>query len=159
MARLKRFIKRVKRLLQFIPKIWKGYDWDYRYAVDLFSYQLDRTANEIEERGWAVNAKMHASKIRTATRLMKKVYDEEYLFEYLDEFEAKYGPSKIDFVEVEGTDFYEMVERFDKEYSEQELELIKQERWAMRQDAKAKQEKAHKLLWKYIDHNIQHWWD
>lgn len=159
MARLKRFVRRVKRLFQFIPKIWKGYDWDYRYAIDLFSYQLDRTANEIETRGWSVDAKMHASKIRTATRLMKKVYDEEYLFEYLDEFEAKYGPSRIDFVEVEGRDVYEMVERFDKEYSEQELELIKQERWAMRQDAKAKQARAHKLLWKYIDHNIQHWWD
>lgn len=159
MARFKRFIRRVKRLLQFIPKVWNGYDWDYRYAVDLFSYQLDRIANEIEDRSWSVDAKMHASKIRTATRLMKKVYDEEYLLEYLNEFEAKYGPSRIDFVEVEGRDVYEMVERFDKEYTEQELELIKQERWVMRQDAKVKQARAHKLLWKYIDHNIQHWWN
>ena len=49
MSILKRKYRQVKRFIQFIPHIWKGADWDYRYAVDLFTYQLSRTANYIEE--------------------------------------------------------------------------------------------------------------
>jgi len=36
--RIKQFIRRVKRTRDFLPMIWNGYDFDYRYAIDLFQY-------------------------------------------------------------------------------------------------------------------------
>jgi len=111
------FFRRLKRVCDFLPIIWKGYDFDYVHAIELFRYQLERTAYLLEsDKAYTVNSNIHAQKIRTAIRLMDKVYDEEYM-----------------------EDFY--VGKL----------TIK--------EAIEKQERAHQLLWKYIEHNIQHWWD
>ena len=111
------FFRRLKRVWDFLPIIWKGYDFDYAHAVELFKYQLERTADLLEsDKAYTVNSNIHAQKIRTAVRLMDKVYDEEYM-----------------------EDFY------DKKISIEE--------------AIKKQQRAHQLLWKFIEHNIQHWWD
>ena len=47
----KRKWRQIKRVIDFLPIIWKGYDWDYRYAVELFQHQLKRTADQIEKKG------------------------------------------------------------------------------------------------------------
>ena len=44
----RRKYSQIKRVLDFLPLIWKGYDWDYHYAVELFQHQLKRMANFLE---------------------------------------------------------------------------------------------------------------
>ena len=46
-----------------------------------------------------------------------------------------------------------------REYTEEELQLIQDDREALMNESFAKQKRAHKLVWKYIEHNIQRWWD
>lgn len=105
MRAIKQFIRRVKRTYAFLPIIWKGYDWDYGYAIELFRYQLERTADFLEsDRAVTMDAHLHAQKIRTAVRLIDMVYGDE---------------------------------------------MISFERW----------KKAERILWKFISHNIKHWWD
>ena len=96
---MRRFLIRLKRTISFLPTIWKGADWDYRYAVDLFTYQLSRTADYIESKGRHTTAQSDVIRMRTAIALLNKVYEEEYGMEYMDEIESKYGKSSIDFVE------------------------------------------------------------
>ena len=126
------FYRRLKRVWDFLPIIWKGYDFDYAHAIELFKYQLERTADLLEsDKAYTVNSNIHAQKIRTAIRLMDIVYDEEYM-----------------------KDFY------DKKISIEEA--IKKQDWillAAFKEAIKKQERAHQLLWKFIEHNIQYWWD
>src|SRR6056300_1361197 len=79
-SNIKWFFRRLKRVWDFLPIIWKGYDFDYSHAIDLFKYQLERTADLLEsDKAYTLNAKLHAQKIRTAVRLIDKVYNEEYL--------------------------------------------------------------------------------
>jgi hypothetical protein len=160
----KRKLQQIKRVIDFFPIIWNGYDWDYRYAIELFQHQLTRTADAIEKNGIHVDKENTANRIRTSVKLMKKVYDEDYQFEYAQKIEDKYGPSYFDFVETgdldhNGEPLYRMVEYFKKDYSDTERLLIEEEKSAELWDARAKQARAHKLLWKYIEHNIQRWWD
>jgi hypothetical protein len=162
--RIKRFFYRIKRVIDFLPIIWKGFDFDYNYAIDLFQFQLKRTADYIDKKGNAINNKDTAAKIRTAIRLIDKVYDEEYGMEYYDIIEEKYGKSDFEFVETgefddKGDPYYTMEIRYEKDYTEEELELINEEKRALQLESKAKQKRAHKLLWSYIEHNIQNWWD
>tara|TARA_R110002020_G_scaffold113236_3_gene260297 strand:- start:1788 stop:2153 length:366 start_codon:yes stop_codon:yes gene_type:complete len=111
------FFRRLRRVWDFLPIIWRGYDFDYSHAIELFRYQLERTADLLEsDKAYTLNSNLHAQKIRTAIRLMDKVYEEEWM-----------------------EDFY------DRKISLEE--------------AIKKQERAHKLLWEYIEHNIQGWWD
>ena len=38
MRTIKQFFRRLKRTIDFLPIIWKGFDFDYRYAIELFQY-------------------------------------------------------------------------------------------------------------------------
>ena len=160
----KRKWRQIKRVVDFLPIIWKGYDWDYRYAIELFQHQLKRTAKEIRIRGNAVDRENTANRIETAVELMEKVYDEEYTFDYSTKMEEKYGQSSFEFKELDklderGDPYYEMVEEWEHEYTEAELMLINEEKNAAMWEARAKQDKAHRILWQYIEHNIRRWWD
>ena len=76
------FFRKVKRVWDFLPHIWRGYDFDYRYAIDLFIYQLERQAKFMESnRAYSSTRLREAERIRTATRLLRKVYDDEYSME------------------------------------------------------------------------------
>ena len=160
----KRKWRQIKRVVDFIPIIWKGYDWDYRYAVELFQHQLKRTANSIEKNGSHIGKENTAARIRTAIKLMEKVYDEDYAFEYHGIIEKKYGKSNFNFVETgefdkKGDPYYTMEESYENDYTEEELQLISEEKRALRLESFAKQKRAHKILWNFIEHNIQNWWD
>jgi len=117
----KRKYRQIQRVIDFLPMIWNGFDFDYIYAIDLFKKQLERTATHLESnKAHTISAKTNAQKIRTAIRLMDIVYDEKYVDEFLD----SNSKDREEFVRV-----------------------IK------------KQKRAHKLLWDFIEHNIQKWWD
>ena len=118
----KRKIRQIQRVIDFLPMIWSGNDWDYLYSLDLFQKQLERTATYLEsDKAVTQNAKIQAQKIRTALRLMDIVYDDTYITEFLDGGDSENGD---EFVRV-----------------------------------MKKQKRAHKLLWDFIEHNIQKWWD
>jgi hypothetical protein len=95
---------------------------------------------------------------------MDKVYDEAFALEYISKIEEKYGKSYFEFEELDrldknGDPYYEMVEKWKIDYTKDQLSLIEQEKNTMMWEARAKQKKAHRLLWNYIEHNIQRWWD
>ena len=161
----KKKYKQIERVIDFLPLIWKGYDWDYHYAIELFQHQLKRTANHIgSDKAYTLENKQTASRIKTAIELMDKVYNEEYGMEYFNTIEKKYGKSNFDFVETgdfddKGDPYYTMELRYENDYTEEELQLISDERTALQLECRAKQKHAHKLLWKFVEHNIQNWWD
>ena len=159
------FFRRLKRVWDFLPHIWRGYDFDYRYAIDIFKYQLERTADFMaSDKAMTVDADVRAKRIRTAIELLDKVYDEEYGMEYMDQLESKYGKSNFEFVEIDeldkkGNPYYKMLERYEKDYTVPELlEIEKEKKYLMNLSSK-KQEKAEKLVWMFISHNIRGWWD
>ena len=161
----KRKYRQIQRVIDFLPMIWKGFDFDYRYSIELFKKQLERQAKHLEsERAHTLSAPINAQKIRTAIRLMDKVYDEDYALEYFDIIEKKYGKSKMDFiksgeVDKKGDPYYTMEESFETNYTEVELSLIEDEKHSLHIECRAKQKRAHRLLWSYIEHNILQWWD
>ena len=162
----KRKYRQIKRVIDFFPLIWNGFDFDYRYALELFKKQLERQAKFMEsDRAMTLNAKTNAQKIRTAIRLMDKVYDEEYGMEYMDTIEKLYGKTWMDFVNLEevskhtGEELYELKLRNENAVDEQHQKEIDEVRKQMMLHSIDKQKRAHKLLWDFIEHNIQSWWD
>ena len=154
----KRKYRQIQRVIDFLPLIWKGFDFDYQYSIDLFKKQLERTANYLDSnRSYSMDAKNRASRIRTAIRLMEKVYDEDYSLQYVNKLEHLYGEDVLDWVTVNvDKNEYELKPKYEKwdnrdEIDEMKIKLFK--------ESNEKQKRAHKLLWDFIEHNIQHWWD
>jgi hypothetical protein len=151
------FFRKSKRIIDFFPIIWKGHDFDYRYAIDLFQYQLERIADHLEsDKAWSVEAKNDAKRIRTAIKLMKKVYDDEYGVEYQEVLEKKYGPSDFSFKPVEDSPDLKEMELF---YGKTNSDDIKEEVNELLLKSMEKQKKAERILWKLIGRNIRGWWD
>ena len=157
----KRKYTQIQRVLYFLPIIWKGYDWDYSYAIELFRHQLQRTATFLEgENSYILNHQFTADRIKTAIKLMDRVYDEEY---YMHEHQTKlkniYGDDVFDFefkdtFKGDGSTYlkykYENWENADE---------IRELNHKYFHESTRKQKKAHRILWRYIEHNIQNWWD
>ena len=74
---IRRKYQQIKRVIDFLPIIWNGFDFDYTYSIQLFKKQLERQAKYFESgKSYSDRANQNVSRIRTAIRLMDKVYDE-----------------------------------------------------------------------------------
>jgi len=154
---MKRFLRKLKRLTASIPVIWKSEDYDYRYALDIFKFQLLRLADYIESQDRYVGNKNDVARIRTVCRLMDKVYDEEYAMQYQDILKAMYGDNVLNFnFEENEKGNYNMTYEYEKWDNAEEIDQIKDELFQMSQE---KQERAHRLLWQLIEKDIRKWWD
>ena len=153
----------VKRLIKYVPIIWKGYDFDHRYATELFSARLEDIATHMEgDRAMSISANHTASRIRTAVKLMTKVYDEDYACEYQNKLELIYGKELMDYVlTASGEDGEYSMLRQSYELTETPERIIEIDAISSKlfKESRIKQEKAHRILWKFIEHNIRTWWD
>jgi hypothetical protein len=161
MRPIKRFFKKLKRVIDFLPIIWNGHDFDYHYAIQLFKYQLQRTADMFDSRdAVALDSKMNAQKIRTAIRLMDKVYEDEYVNEYMDIIDQVYGKTEWHFTPVEGREGSVRVTMTNPmAVNEEHQQQIDRTRYLLAEVSRDKHDRAHKLLWDFVEHNIQRWWD
>lgn len=140
--------------------IWNGFDFDFSYALDLFKHQLKRQADFMEsDHANTMCAKINASKIRTAIKLIDKVYDSEYGGEYQDKMRKLYGENVLDFVFTDCVD-NDKYSTLNSEFESWEnADEVEEMHTKLFKESQEKQERAHKLLWNYIEHNIQRWWD
>ena len=164
MKNIKYFFERkyrqIERVIDFLPIIWKGFDFDYSYSIELFKKQLERQAKLFESDTLnPERSKQNASRIRTAISLMDKVYNEDYSMEWIDTIEAKYGPDVLDWESVNtgrGDGTTDIERKYKKWKNSDEINKVETELFLASRD---KQKRAHKLLWDFIEHNIQYWWD
>jgi hypothetical protein len=160
----KRKWRQIKNVIGWIPVVWKQFDFDYRYSLDVFKYQLLKQAKFMEsDKAYGMNSHIDAQKIRMVVRLMDKVYDEEYACEYQQRLKDKHGDDVIDWVFSEipdRPDYSTMDWKFevDEKY-ESQRDQIKEDCDKWFQESQDKQERAHKLLWKLIEFYIRGWWD
>ena len=148
-----RIYNRLYRIIRWFPILWKQYDFDYIYALDVFKFQLKNIKDHLNSKySYTENSKHYASRIDTILKLMEKVYNEDYSY-IDDEFNSKYPKRELYVDEnhylqhkYEGVTDSEEIIKLDKIYHEMFLEGIK------------KHEKAHKILWKLIEHNIRNFW-
>jgi len=157
---IRRKYQQIKRVIDFLPIVWNGFDFDYTYSIQLFKKQLERQAKYFESgKSYSERADQNVSRIRTAIRLMDKVYDEEYSTEWPDILREKYGDDALDWDWEETSQGSGLSYHRWKYESWDNAEEIRQVKLDLISKGEAKQKKAEKLVWKFIGHNIRYWWD
>jgi hypothetical protein len=155
----KRKYRKIERVIDFLPIIWNGFDFDYHYSLELFKKQLERQAKFLESNeSRTIEAKGNASKIRTALRLMDKVYNGDYETEWVDKFEEQFGKESLDWVfedTGDGLTSY-LTQKYERWNNAEEISKVKT---ALVKQSIEKQKRAEKLLWEFIGHNLKYWWD
>lgn len=158
-----KFLTRVKRLIRWIPVIWKQYDFDYNYALDVFKLKLTELAEFLEsDKAHTSSAKVNAGKIRTVLKLMDKVYNGDYETEYQYKLNEEYGEELLEFklIPCENKEGYsELKYSYELTETPEKIAEINARQGELIRESIEKRDRAHKLLWELIEHNIQKWWD
>lgn len=148
-----------RNLRRWLPLVWNKYDFDYSYSIDIFKRALLDQAEFMEsDRAVGMSSKDDAKRIRTVVKLMEKVYNDEYALEYQDKLKKMYGDDVLDFG-FEPSKFKNMnqlVWNYKKKPNAEEIDKMHSK---LLKESIAKQERAEKLLWKLVSHNIRGWWD
>lgn len=157
----KRKYQQFKNLFKWLPIIWNQHDFDYSSSIDVFKFQLLKIANFLEsDNASAVDSKDTAKRIRMVLRLMDKIYNEEYATEYIDKMRTMYGVDILDFEFVKHDSGYSRLRyKYELTKTEEEIKEIEEVQNRLFNESQDKQKRAHILLWKLVEHNIQKWWD
>ena len=157
---IKRKIWQIKNVFRWLPIIWKQYDFDYNYSLEVFKFQLQKQAEFLEsDRAVTLCAKDKAKRIRTVIKLMDKVYGDEYGMEYQDVLEEMYGKDVLEteLVPFQGDSELKTLKfKYESWDNAEEISQIKDELFQMSIE---KQNRAHKILWSLIEKDIRGWWD
>ena len=173
MWRIRQIFRKIKNLIRWFPIIWKDEDWDDHYIFEILKFKLKNQAKYIGNRGYHISAKRDAEIMNTCVRLIDKVQTGYYSAEYFD-----YEKNKFNLVPIKGTTKHKLEieyisdnldDYFNKypliySYVLTKYDLVESEDPEERSRialyiARTNHERAHKLLFKIIEQNIQGWWD
>lgn len=167
----------IKNLWYWLPVIWKDRDWDHHYIYEVLKHKLKAQANYISNKDRHTRAQRDARNMKICANLIQICQDDTYQMEYMDYikdrswFEA--CEDKPGYSTWENEIITETLDDFFKKYpliykramngegpftldSEDEKEIKR--RIAMN-ICHINQQRAHKLLFKIMEQNINYWWD
>ena len=167
-------IRGIKNLWYWFPVIWKDRDWDSNYIYYILEHKIKAQSKYIGERDIHTTAKRDAEIMMICVKLMEKDREEFYTMEYID-----YHKSKHWFEPVPGNENLSswnsrlLEENFDEYFRKYPLIYKKvlngeapftptdqnDKQTIAMNIAHINQERAHKLLFKILEENIQKWWD
>ena len=85
MYRIKNKIRQFRKLIRWIPIIWRDRDWDYYFVYEILKQKLVDTEKYIRKDGLHVFNEHDADSIKTAIEMIEKVQTEYHLDKYLSE--------------------------------------------------------------------------
>ena len=164
MYRIKQFFRRIRNLYRWFPIIWKDQDWDHFYIFEILKFKLKNQAEYIGKKGNHLSAKRDAEIMMLCVRLIEKVQDDYYGCEYQEFFKASYnfndskkhpGYYELDIVQ-ESEHFNEYFKKYPRIYKQVKTKDKYKTAFSI---ARENEKRAHKLLFKILEENIQRWWD
>lgn len=161
MYRIKRFFRKCRNVIRWIPTIWKDEDWDQTYIYDMLLLKLERQRNFfLSDRAYAANAKETANQIQTAIDLLHMTRDSWEFYEcpVLEELDAKWGKGVLR-TEPYGNNSYQLHIDIDGVKTEADKAQYNEEFKKGMEQARKEYQKDKRTAFKYIADHIDYWWD
>lgn len=161
MYRIKRFFRKCRNVIRWIPTIWKDEDWDQTYIYDMLLLKLERQRDFfLSDRAYAANAKETANQIQTAIDLLHMTKDSWEFYEcpVLEELDAKWGKGVLR-TEPYGNDSYQLHIDIDGVKTEADKAQYNEEFKKGMEQARKEYQKDKRTAFKYIADHIDYWWD
>lgn len=171
---LRNFKRGVRNIVYWLPVIWKDRNWDQSFIYEVLKHKLKAQSKYISASDRHTNSKRDARRMLLCAKLIEICQEEAYATEYMEYSETKHW-----FMECEDKPGYSTMgsetiwEKYDDYFKKYPLiykKVINGEGPFKIDDANDKkmiamsianinQTRAHKLLFKTIEENIQTWWD
>jgi len=141
-------IKKIIRLIKWIPVIWNDRDWDYLYLINIMTFKLSQMEKYFIKSEILIDKDKHfiTQRIKTLKKFLNKVYDEEYEAEFLEILDKKYGK-------------YNIISDTHTNSKGEKIKVDKDERTKLFLKSQEKQRRAEDLVWRLFNHSLRHFWD
>jgi hypothetical protein len=165
----------ISNIIYWFPIIWKDRNWDHGYIYTMLQHKLKAQAQYIGRRDWHTRAQQDARRMTICVNLIQKLQDDFYEMEYMDYAKDRhwFEPCNdgTDNSTWESENIWEKYDDYFKKYPLIYKRVMNGEGWSSiegREDDKhfiamsighLNQARAHKLLFKIMEENIQGWWD
>lgn len=165
----------IKNIIYWFPIIWKDRNWDQSFIYEVLKHKLKAQANYIETKDRHTRAKQDARRMRLCVSLIQICQDDTYNTEYMDYAETDFWfedvKDKPGYSTIESKIIWEKYDDYFKKYPLIYKRVMNGEgvfSLEGREDNKQviamnighiNQDRAHKLLFKIMEENIQGWWD
>jgi len=88
---LRHFRQQLRSGLAYFKQGYYAYDFDSAYAMDIFTWKLERLAKVLDENDRHYGDRKYAKQIREVVRLIERVKEDDYVDEFEKEVAEKYG--------------------------------------------------------------------
>lgn len=167
----------IKNLWYWLPVIWKDRNYDEHYIYEVLKHKLKAQAKYIGDKNRYTKAQQDARRMIICTKLIQLCQDETYDIEYMNYVKDRswFTPCEDDpdhftwnneIIAEDLNDFFKKYPLIYKRVMNGEGPFTldgKNEKEIKRRIAMnichINQQRAHKLLFKIIEQNINSWWD
>ena len=165
----------IKNIIYWFPIIWKDRNWDQSFIYEVLKHKLKAQANYIETKDRHTRAKQDARRMRLCVSLIQICQDDTYNTEYMDYAETDFWFEDVEdkpgYSTIESKIIWEKYDDYFKKYPLIYKRVMNGEgvfSLEGRDDDKQviamnighiNQDRAHKLLFKIMESNINSWWD
>jgi hypothetical protein len=158
---LRRFKRNIEAIISYIPIIWKSYDFDYIYSLDMMIHQLKRTIKLLEsERAYGEGSKWRADKGKLIVNLYERYRDDFYALEPFDTMEQLYGEHSMEWEIVDNKGAKKIRGwKWEKAVDEQHNKEINETMDILLDLAQEKQNRCKKLFWRAMEEYLEYIWD
>jgi hypothetical protein len=154
-----RIIRRIKRVIDWFPVIWKDYDWDYHSFYVIMRKKLSRMEPAIRD-GYALNSEKTADDICFAIMLLDRLIACDYLENALIPHKRKWGELGEMITKETDDGMLEWLGNHWEKADTEEKRLLAEEEFRLAgRHSDWIEERDKNLLFEYISKHINRWWD
>jgi len=159
----RRFFRKCRNVLRWLPTIWKDEDWDDSYIVDILVKKLEHQRDYFHStRSIAMDAHKYADEIQIAIDGLRKTADSYEHYERLasDAMARKWGEGVFRTEPIEGnSELSELHIDYPNVKTDEDRAEHRREYREVMQTAQKLYMKDKRAVYRYIADNIDKWWD
>ena len=154
-----RFIKRVIKILCWIPILWKDHDWDHHYMFKILHYKLSRMEKSIRN-GYAANSDKTADEIKTAKLLLDRICNKDYISNAMVGHEERWGKCRMGFGPTNPvTRTSRMLWVYERNLTDAEKARERKEFMMLGRHSEYMEKQDVEYLFKFMSKHYKKWWD
>lgn len=158
MRRLRTLLMRLKRLIRWLPVIWRTRDFDYGYVLDILSYSFGELEQHLLDHNIHVTAERDAKRIRYVRKMIERHLNEVSSNMEYAKHDKKWGDTVGVSVPIPNSNFTEWRSvRLNARTPQEQEQETKEFRRAMKKANRLEQRDWHEI-WDTIKKYGQGWW-
>lgn len=151
--RIKRFLRKIGKIIGWLPILWKDEDWDYEYILDILRHKVDTMGVYIRDSGIALNDINTYYETRDFIQAIDNYINSNDLFENIYREYYQNLPERMTF-KIENNRFVSLIDGIPDE--EHELCGLKKDYYTHMIEF---EQECWDTIWNIIKKNGLKWWN